>query len=44
MYKSGIFDTKPVISLKQSGLEPKLLHCVYRNLCTAYRLVTYLVT
>jgi len=43
MYKSGICDTKPVISLKRSSLEPKLLHNVYRNLCTAYWL-TNLVT
>jgi len=44
MYKSGICDTKPAISLKGSGLEPKLLPNVYRNSCTAYRLVTNLVT
>jgi len=40
LYKSGICDTKPAISLKQNGLEPKLLQSVYRNVCTAYRLVT----
>ena len=34
----------PAISLEQSSLEPKLLHTVYRNSCTAYRLVTNLVT
>jgi len=44
MYKSGICDTKPPISLKRSSLEPKLLQSVYRNSCTAYRLVTNLVT
>ena len=42
--QSGICDTKPAISLKRSGLEPKLLQSVYRNLCTAYRLVTNLET
>jgi len=36
MYKSGIYDTKPAISLKRSNLEPKLLQSVYRNLCLAY--------
>jgi len=36
--KSGICDTK------RSGLEPKLLQSVYRNSCTAYRLVANLVT
>ena len=35
---------KLAISLKRSGLEPKLLQSVYRNSCTAYRLVTNLVT
>jgi len=44
MCKSGIFDTEPAISLKRSGLEPKLLQSIYRNSCTAYRLVTNLVT
>jgi len=44
MYKSGIFGTKPAISLKRSSLEPKLPQGVYRNLCTAYRLVTNLET
>jgi len=34
MYKSGICNTKPVVSLKRSSLEPKLLQTVYRNLCT----------
>ena len=43
MYKSGIYDTKPAISVKRSGLEPKLLQSIYRNLCLAYRLVTNLV-
>jgi len=41
MYKSGICDTKPAISLKRSSLEPKLLPSVYR---TCYRLVTNLAT
>jgi len=36
MYRSGICDTKPAI-------EPKLLRNVYRNVCTAYRLVKNLV-
>jgi len=27
--KSGIFETKPAISLKRRGLEPKLLQSVY---------------
>jgi len=44
MCKSGIFDTKPAISLKRSSLEPKLLQSVYRNFVTAYRLVTNLET
>jgi len=44
MCKSGIFYTKPVISPKRRGLEPKLQQSVYRNLRTAYRLVTNLVT
>jgi len=44
MYKSGICDTKPSISVKRSSLEPKLLPSVYRNSCAAYRLVTNLVT
>jgi len=44
MCKSGICGTKTAISLKRSGLEPKLLQGVYRNLCTAYRLVTNLTT
>jgi len=46
MYKSGICDTKPAISLKRSGLDPKLLESVHRNTCTdiMYRLVTNLVT
>jgi len=35
MYKSGICDTKPAVSLK-----PKFVQSVYRNSCTAYRLVT----
>jgi len=46
MYKSGICDTKPAISVKRSSLR-QLLQRVYRNLCrspTAYRLVTNLVT
>ena len=30
--------------LKRSGLEPKLLQGVYRNSCTAYQLVTNLMT
>jgi len=38
VYKSGIWDTKPVISLKRSSLEPNLLKSVYRNSCTAYRI------
>jgi len=38
MCKSGIFDTKPAIPLR-----PNLLQSVYRNLYTAYRLVTNLV-
>ena len=42
MYRSGVCDTKPAISLKRCSLEPKLLHSVYRNSCTAYRLVTNL--
>jgi len=44
MCKSGMCDTKPAISLKQSSVEPKLLQSVYRKLCMAYRLVTNLVT
>ena len=44
MYKSGICDTKPAISLKRSGLESKLLQSVYRNSCTAYSMVTNLAT
>jgi len=44
MCKSGIFDTKPAISLKRSSLEPNLLQSVYRNSCMAYRFVTNLVT
>jgi len=40
MYKSGIFDIKPAISLKRSGPEPKLLQSVYRNSCTDYWLMT----
>jgi len=44
MYKSGICDTKPAISLTRSILEPKLLQNVHRNSCTAYRLVTNLET
>jgi len=44
MCKSGICDTKPAISLKSSSVEPKLLQSVYRNSCTAYRLVTNLET
>jgi len=43
-YKSGTCDTKPSVSLKQSSLEPNLLQSVYRNSCTAYRLVTNLVS
>jgi len=39
----AFFDTKPAISLKRSGLEPKLLQSICRNSCTAYRLVTNLV-
>ena len=35
---------KPAISLTRSSLEPKLLQSVYRNSCTAYRLVTNLMT
>jgi len=38
------FYTKPATSLKGSSLQPKLLQNVYRNACTAYRLVTNLVT
>jgi len=41
MYKSGICDTN---EKKKSGLQSKLLHGVYRNLCVAYRLVANLVT
>jgi len=44
MCESGIFDTKPAISLKRSSLEPKLLQSVYRNSYTAYRLVTNLIS
>jgi len=44
MYKSGVCNTNPTISLKGSSIEPKLLQSVYRNLCTAYRLVTNLET
>jgi len=44
MYRSGICDTKPAISLEQSSLEPKLLQSVHRNSCMAYQLVTNLVT
>jgi len=44
MCKSGTCDTKPAISLKRSSLEPNLLQSVYRNSCTAYRLVTNLAT
>jgi len=46
MYKNGTWDTKPAIglSLKRSSLEPNLLQSVYRNSCTAYRLVTNLAT
>jgi len=45
MYKSGICDTKPTTSLKRSSLQPKLLlQSVYRKSCTAYPLVTNLVT
>jgi len=29
MYKSGVCDTKPAISLKRNSLEPKLLQSVY---------------
>jgi len=36
MCKSGIFDTKPAISLKRIDLEPKLPQSIYRNSCTAY--------
>jgi len=41
---SGICDTKLSIYLKRSSVEPKLLQSVYRNSCTAYRLVTNLET
>jgi len=34
---------KPALSLKRSGLEPKLLQSVYRNSCTAYWFATDLV-
>jgi len=44
MYKSGICDTKPAISLKRSSLQLKLLQSVYRNSYTAYQLVTNLMT
>jgi len=44
MYKTGICDTEPAISLKRSSLEPKLLQSVHRNSCTAYQLVTNLET
>jgi len=44
MYKIGICDTKPVMSLKRSSLEPNLLQNIYRNSCTAYRLLINLVT
>jgi len=44
MYNSGICDTKPAISLKQSSLEPKLLWSVCKNSCTTYRLVINQVT
>jgi len=42
MCKSGICDTKPAMSLKQSSLEPNLLQSVYRNSCTVCWLVTNL--
>ena len=38
------YKTSDIWSLKRSGLEPKLLQSVYRNSCTAYRLVTNLET
>jgi len=38
--KSGICDTKPESSLKQSKIEPSLLQSVYRNSYMAHRLVT----
>jgi len=44
MYKSGICDTKPVMSPKRNSLEPNLLQSVYRNSHMAYRLVTNLMT
>jgi len=44
MHTSSICDTKPAISLKRSSLEPNLVKGVYRNSCTAYRLVTNLAT
>jgi len=40
MCKSSIFETKQPMSLKRSGLEPKLLQSVCRNFGTVYRLVT----
>ena len=39
IYKTGTWDTKPAIFLKRSSLELKLLESVYRNSCTAYRLI-----
>jgi len=44
MYKSGICYTRPALSLKRSNLKPNLLQSVYRNSCTAYRLMTNLAT
>jgi len=43
MWRSGICDTKPAISVTRSSLEPNLLQSVYRNSCKAYRLVRNLV-
>ena len=39
MCVSGICDTKPAMSLKQSSLKPNLLQSVYRNSCTVCWLV-----
>jgi len=36
VYKSGISDTKPAISLKRRRLEAKLLESVDMNSCTAF--------
>ena len=44
MCKSNIWDTKPAISLKWSGLGPKLLQYVYRKLETRVRPIGWWVT